>query len=69
MANRDLDNIRIEKDIAISMTKEIGLKVANVIKSNFSAEREMDNEKRNIKIIDEIESIEIKEAFELEEER
>lgn len=69
MSNRDLENIKVEKDIAISMTKEIGRKVAQVIKINFEEKSEIDNITRSNKILSEIENIEIKEAFKLEEER
>lgn len=69
MSNRDLENIKVEKDIAISMTREIGRKVAQVIKINFEEKSEIDNITRSNKILSEIENIEIKEAFKLEEER
>ncbi|MGL4450983.1 MAG: hypothetical protein ACRCTZ_07340 [Sarcina sp.] len=69
MSNKELDNIRVEKDIAISMTKELGLKVAKVIKSNFDMKKDMNNTDINNKIIEDIKSIEIKEAFKLEEKR
>ena len=67
MGNRDLDNIRIEKDIAMSMTKEIGIKIGQVLKLNFASG--VDDVTRNNNIAQQIENIEIKEAFRLEEER
>ncbi|WP_297521399.1 hypothetical protein [uncultured Clostridium sp.] len=67
MSNRDLENIGIEKDIAISMTKELGSKISEVIKSNFLIEK--DDESRDFNIIDDLKKIEVKEAFKLEEER
>lgn len=67
MLDNGLDNIGIEKDIVVSMTKEIGDKIGQVIKSNFS--KNIDDITRSNNILSEIKKIKIKEAFKLEEER
>ena len=70
MSNRDLENICIEKDIAISMTEELGVKISKIIKSNFSLNgSDESNQDRDSKIIEELQAVKIEKAFILEEER
>ena len=70
MSNRDLENICIEKNIAISMTEELGIKISKIIKSNFSLDDSAEsNEDRDNKIVKQLKNVKIEQAFILEEER
>ncbi|MGL4759943.1 MAG: hypothetical protein ACRC6T_00875 [Sarcina sp.] len=70
MSNIDLKSISIDKDIAISMTKELGAKISQIIKANFSVDNnEKTDSKRDEEIVEELEKVKIEEMFILEEER
>ena len=65
LENIDLENICIEKDIMVSITKELGSKVSKILQKNYI--KDVDN--REEKIAKGISDIEIKKAIILESRR
>ena len=63
--NIDLENICIEKDIMISITKELGSKISKILQKNYIK----DINDREEKIVKGISEIEIKKALILENRR